>query len=182
MGSYYKVANPVKREYLDPGYFGEAIKASSVLRDAVCIQALKCLIMDDRILDVDYFSRARNPWDLQGSWVGDPVILTGDDTSPPNPAGILTAKADNPKRNLNHMAQEEFSNISELALAMLCESDFAYGVLESSETNEKLFLALCDLAIRVKPPGLVFVLTRHYAGDWMTRYRELTREHRGHRK
>ena len=35
MGVYYKVVNPVKCEYLDPGYFGEAIKRHGVLRNGV---------------------------------------------------------------------------------------------------------------------------------------------------
>ncbi len=182
MGAYYKVVNPVKRQYLDPDYFGEAIKRHSVLRNGVSIQALKCLIMDDQIPDAHRSTQPRNPWDLQGSWVGDPVIISGDDSSPPNPAGILTATADSPNRNLNIMAREEFSDISQLALIMLCESEFVSDVLETSEGNHELFLTLGDLAITVKPPRLVFELTRHFAGDWMTRYRELTRQHRGTRR
>ena len=31
MGAYFLVVNPAKRQYLDPGRFGEAIKFSSVL-------------------------------------------------------------------------------------------------------------------------------------------------------
>jgi hypothetical protein len=62
-----------------------------------------------------------HPWELEGSWVGDPVVLTGDDTSPPNPNGIRTSTPGNPTRNLNTMAAEEFYNISHLAIAMLSE-------------------------------------------------------------
>ena len=32
MGAYFKVVNPAKRQYLDPGWFGEGEKFSSVLR------------------------------------------------------------------------------------------------------------------------------------------------------
>ena len=110
MGAYFLVVNPAKRQYLDPGRFGEAIKFSSVLRGDYCIQALKLLVAD---------CFRRDPTSFPGAWLGDPILLASDDSGLPDPGGLVTATAEDPRRNLHAMAVAEFTNISYRALAEL---------------------------------------------------------------
>src|SRR3954454_24865959 len=111
MGEYFVIVNPAKRQYLDAFHFGESIKVGGILRGQHGA-AVALLICDE----------AGSIPPLGGTWVGDPVIATGD-SAPPNSAGIPTASATDPQRNLYRMAQKEFEDISLPAIAMLCQRD-----------------------------------------------------------
>lgn len=92
MGAYFLIVNPAKRQYLDPGRFGESVKFTSVLHGEYCLRALKLLIAD---------SFPQNATSFCGAWLGDPVILASDDTGLPNPGGLITATTTDPSRNLH---------------------------------------------------------------------------------
>ncbi len=87
MGAYFLVVNPAKRQYLDPGRFGEPVKFSNVLAGAHCLRALKLLI-------ADCFRPAGASF--RGAWLGDPVFLASDDYGLPDPPGQVTATAVEP--------------------------------------------------------------------------------------
>jgi hypothetical protein len=111
VGAYFLVVNPVRRQYLDPARFGEAVKFPSVLRGDHCMGSLKLLVADCFRRDMTSF---------RGAWLGDPVILASDDSGLPGPGGLMTATPDDAGRNLHAMARAEFTDISYRALAELC--------------------------------------------------------------
>lgn len=181
MGVYYKIVNPAKRQYLHPACFGEGIKWRSVLRGGLCIEALKYLIADDRNPPHASVAIHATPWELEGSWVGDPVILAGDDSTPPNPDGIRTSTPENPARNLNALADEEFYNISHLAIAMLCErAGYATLVVEKAEEDGEVFMVIAELLMLVQPPTLAFEFKERFGNNWRKRYEELFKQNLGH--
>src|SRR5262249_55580166 len=61
---------------------------------------------------------SENP--LVGSWAGDPVIAAGE-YADPDLHEIKTGSRRNRRRNLYHLAEETFEDISYKAIAMLCE-------------------------------------------------------------
>jgi hypothetical protein len=114
MGQYFKIVNPVKRQYIDIGHFaGENEKTSGVMQGnhAVAVAVLMCKL--DEV--------SHNFGMLAGSWYGDPIIAAGDDYGQPDQYGIQTSMEQEPQRNLNQMASEEFEDITYQALAMLCQ-------------------------------------------------------------
>ena len=179
MGTYYKIVNPAKRQHLDPSHFGEGIKWGSVLRGELCIEALKCLIADSHCQDS--VEVPANPWDLEGSWVGDPIILAGDDSTPPDPNGIHTSTPENPARNLYVMASEEFSDISHLAIAMLSTKGFAKEIVEMAEKHSSTFLVVADLLMQVQLPTLSFEFTEKFTSAWPKRYQVLFQKEPWHK-
>ncbi|WZO99697.1 hypothetical protein EP7_001309 [Isosphaeraceae bacterium EP7] len=134
MGAYFLVVNPVRRQYLDPSRFGEAVKISSVLRGDHCIGSLKLLIAD---------CYGRDTTSFRGAWLGDPVILAGDDSGFPCPGGLMTASPDDAGRNLHAMARSEFTDISYRALAELCRDGATAAELAGrSKEDESLLIDL----------------------------------------
>jgi len=97
MGAYYLIVNPLKREYLDPGSFGEGFKFPNLLNGGFTTLVLKSLISDDR----------------RGRWAGDPVILAADDGGLPNTGGLIkTTTEERPDRKFNVLAREGFADVS----------------------------------------------------------------------
>ena len=168
MGSYFKIVNVTKRQYLDPSDFGEPIKWSSALRGENCVQAFKYLISD-----LHAVRESSKPWDISGSWAGDSIVLTGDDSSPPDPIGITTSTADEPSRNLNQMAAEEFQNISNLAIAMLVEHGHEDQILDHAENDECLFLTIADFVMQTSDSRLKAAFENRLKSNWRKRYNEI---------
>jgi hypothetical protein len=170
MGAYFLVVNPAKREYLDPDRFGEGIKFDTVLRGDYCIEALKLLVSDCFRRDEASFS---------GAWLGDPVILASDDTGLPNPGGLDTATAGEPKRNLNEVAHAEFTDISYRALAELCRHPVTATELATRAREDKCLLV--DLgATEYSLPALEAALDTAVGRQWRERYKQAQAENWWH--
>jgi len=176
MGSYFKIVNVTKRQYLDPSDFGEAIKWSSVLHGEHCIEALKHLLSDSHAV-----REKSKPWDIAGSWSGNSIVLTGDDTSPPDPIGIATSTNDEPGRNLNQLAAEEFQNISNLAIAMLAEHGFEQPILDYAENDNCMFLTIADFIAQTSDSRLKAAFEYRFKTNWRKRYNEIVAERTWHK-
>ena len=103
MGQYFLVVNPAKKHYIDPAHlFGQSIKRGGILK-GYCGEVVEEMIRDG----------PRDPKSpLAGLWLGDVIIVAGDDYGEPNPAGLTTATPAQPHRNLHRMAREEYADIS----------------------------------------------------------------------
>lgn len=181
MGVYYKIVNPAKRQFLDPGVFGEGVKFSSVLQGKHSTFALKMLIADTHLSSGD--NDDSPVWEIAGTWVGDPVVLAGDESGHINPGNITTASHENPDRNLNQFAEEEFTDISPLALAMLAESPGqAASLVAEADQNNDLFLSLADLLMQLEMPTFRSAFEAHFGQGWQKRYDEICKKKpTGHR-
>ncbi len=164
MGAYFLVVNPTKRQYLDPGRFGEAIKFSALLRGDYCLHALKLLI-------ADCFPRKTKSF--RGAWLGDPVILASDDSGLPDPGGLITATRDDPHRNLNAQAQAEFIDISYRALAELClSSNIASELAAMARSDDSLLIDLVAVLEQYHPRGLERTLEEAVGRPWRKAYNQ----------
>lgn len=118
---------------------------------------------------------------MAGSWYDDPVIVTGDDQGPPDSYGIKTSTKDNPTRNLNQMAKEEFEDVSYRAIAMLCEGreGFAKEIVEKSteRPNSMLLLDLGNVVFQVGCEPLKQELFEKYGNEWTKKYKQARREY-----
>jgi hypothetical protein len=170
MGAYYLVVNPAKRQYMDPAQFGEAIKFRSVLEGGHCIRALKLLITDG----ASYPSTSN----FEGAWLGDPIILASDDGGPPNPRGFTTAPPDRPWRNLNKMAQDEFSNISYRAIAELClhDNDVIRELIDVAKDDSSFFIDLANVRLQYRLPSLEHAFLEAFGTSWRREYDKTARE------
>ena len=175
MGSYFKIVNVTKRQYLDPSDFGEAIKWSSVLHGEHCVEALKHLLSDSHAM-----RKTSRQWDIAGSWAGNSIVLTGDDTSPPDPVGITTSTDDEPRRNLNQLAAEEFQNISNLAIAMLAECGFEQSILDCAENDNCMFLTIADFISQTSDSRLKSAFESRFKTNWRKRYKEVMADRTWH--
>lgn len=116
MGEYFITVNPAKRQYLSHHRLPFNSRFNGLL------SATQGLAMGLLVSDIAPQHRAHP---LIGSWAGDAVIVTGDDYGRPDVAGIKTTTAEDSKRNLYWMANDEFEDITFKAIAMLCEFDAA---------------------------------------------------------
>jgi hypothetical protein len=164
VGAYFLVVNPTKRQYLDPGRFGEAIKFSALLRGDYCLQALKLLIAD---------CFPCKPRSFRGAWVGDPVILASDDSGLPDPGGLVTATCHDPRRNLNAQARSEFVDISYRALAELClKAETASALAAMARTDGSLLIDLVAVMEQYRLRGLESVLEEAVGRPWRKAYNQ----------
>jgi hypothetical protein len=164
VGAYFLIVNPAKRQYLDPGRFGEAIKFGGVLRGGHCIQALKLLVSDCFRRDASSFP---------GAWLGDPVILASDDSGLPDPGSLRTATAHEPGRNLHAMARAEFIDISYRALAELGrDAETAKGLAARAREDDGLLLDLGATLEQYRVPVLEVALEEAVGRPWRKRYNQ----------
>lgn len=169
MGTYYLVVNPARRQYLDPGRFGEGVKYHSALNGGHCLLALKLLICD---------RYQREEGSFRGAWLGDPVILAGDDEGRPDPGGLITSTPDNPHRNLNALAHAEFTNISYRALAELClHHQTAMALAEQAAEDESLLIDLGATLEQYRPPVLELALEQVVGHPWRKAYQQVRTKH-----
>jgi len=163
MGEYFLVVNPLKRQYLDAIRFGESIKRGGLLQGKHGIAV--ALLLLDRHQD------HRTPSSLVGSWVGDPIIITGD-SAVPHTTLLQTATDEQPDRNLYIMALEEFEDISHKAIVMVCEDskeridDFVKKAREQSS----LLVELGDIVLYLKYQPLEHALKHLFGPDWTRAY------------
>jgi len=177
MGVDYLIINPSKRQFLDPIDFGESTRWIGLLRGHYCLEALKYLI------SASHIQHGSELWQRKGTWVGDAIVVAGDDSSPPNPAGITTATEDNPKRNLYFLAVEEFYNISHLALVMLAESgrgETAAEIVADAETDDRLFATIADVLMQAQPPRLKRAFDAQFGYSWKDRYEDYVKRRPSH--
>jgi hypothetical protein len=176
MGQYFKIVNPVKRQYIDIGDFaGENEKASGVMQGyhAVAVAVLVCKLDEVR----------HNFGPLAGSWYGDPVITAGDDYGEPDQYGIKTSTEQNPQRNLNLMATEEFEDITYQALAMLCQGREGFAEEMVHRAKESPGYVLVDLGNTVFQVGcepLERALNDILGSDWTKQYKKERRQYPPH--
>lgn len=165
MGIFYKIVNPVKMEYLDPLWFGEGMKFNQVLRGDFALLALKWLLRDDiqqqAASGIDTFA---------GRWLGDPVILAGDDSGLPNAAGIATTTESDPDRNLYFCAREEMQDLSVAAVAFLCSRGAEQELVEAARQTKTLFVTLGLVADQYGPEPLLRLLNKTWGSGWRKQY------------
>ncbi len=169
MGQYFKIVNPVKRQYLDASSFGENIKASGFMigYHAIALAVIVC--------NSDEVPKHYRYGPLAGSWCGDPIYAAGDDYGLPNLHGIVTSTEENPQRNLNQMAKEEFEDISYRAIAMLCEGGdyyseaFAKRVAESPDSE--LIVHLGNVIFQIGCEPLKKALIKELGEEWTKLYK-----------
>ncbi len=168
MGQYFKIVNPAKRQYFNPSAFAENNKASGVLfgYHAFAVALLVCNLKEVRH---DY-------GELAGSWFGDAVIAAGDDYGKPDVYGVKTSTEENPNRNLNQMARDEFEDISYKAIAMLCEGrgGFAEEIVKESKEgiDSELLMLLGNVVFQVGCRPLEVALEEVYGTEWTKKYKK----------
>lgn len=181
MGQYFKIVNPAKRQYLDAGRFNENVKSSGVLYGyhAVAVAFLVCNI-----------DQVRNGWgepihnfgELAGSWCGDSVFIVSDDHGKADEFGVKTSTEQNPDRNLNAMAKEEFEDISYSAIAMLCtgREDIAEEMAQRAASGlnpDGNLVHLGNVIFYVGCKSLESALAKEYGVDWASRYKKAWVKH-----
>jgi hypothetical protein len=168
MGTYFLVVNPTKRQYIDPARFGEAIKFRAVLRGDYCLYALKLLICD---------SYKPSPQSICGAWLGDPVVLAGDDEGLPNPGHLVTTTLEEPNRNLHTQAKSEFVDISYRVIAELClDAELAKSLAKSAKESKHLLIDLGTVIEQFHPGLLEYELEQVVGRPWRKEYNKAATE------
>jgi hypothetical protein len=181
MGQYYKIVNPVKKQFLDAGSFGENIKASGVLYGyhAVAVALLVCNL--DQVSTES--GKPRHDYGiLAGSWCGDSIYAAGDeDYSKPDQFGIKTSTEQNPHRNLNQMAKEEFEDISYKAIAMLSVGREEFSEEITKRIRDKgdplLLMHLGNVVFMVGCESLKRALIEEFGEEWTKLYKQARDEY-----
>jgi hypothetical protein len=176
MGQYFKIINPVKRQYIDASRFNENVKASGVLYGNHSI-AVALLVCNFEQVCLSNGKPNHHYGELAGSWFADPIIIAGDDHGRPDMFGIKTSTEENPERNLNRMATEEFENISYRAIAMICEgrSGFAEEIAEEAINSlrpESYLVHYGNVVFSVGCVALEQALAKFFGDDWVSRYKK----------
>jgi hypothetical protein len=175
MGELFKIINPVKKQYIDAQRFSENAKNSGILRGnhAIAVALLVCNVEQVG----DYWKNHKGGYgELAGSWYADPIIIAGDDYGQPDMFGIKTSTEENPERNLNWMAKEEFEDISYKAIAMICEGreGFAEELAEEDSKSvyaDRLLVHLGNVVFYVGCAPLEKALAKYFGDDWVSRYK-----------
>lgn len=165
MGEYFLIVNPVKRQYISADHFHENIKFTGIFRGyhGHVVGYLLC----DGPRDIVH--------PLFGSWVGDPVIVTGD-YSAPGTAGLATTLPKRPERNLYDMATDEFEDISLQAMTMLFDEHERYWsggldeFLYQAMWSPDFFETLKEIAISLEYVPLREALENVIGPNWLELY------------
>lgn len=173
MGQYFKIVNHVKRQYIDPNTFAENNKASGVLQHGYHVLAVALLVCK-----IEEVSQLYGP--LAGSWYGDPIIAAGDDYGAPDVYGIKTSTEEDPNRNLNQMAKDEFKDISYKAIAMLCEGRVGFAEVIVKKSTEgyssELLIRLGNVVFQIGCKPLEEALEKVYGAEWTRKYKKAREE------
>jgi hypothetical protein len=173
MSQYFKIVNPIKRQYIDALRFSENIKASGYMSGyhAVAVALLICHAAEV----------AHHYGPLAGSWYGDPVIAVGDDHGQPDQYGVKTSTKTDPERNLNQMAREEFEDISYQAIAMLCLGRDGFtaeiAAKAAAAPSHHLFVQLGNVVMLVGCEPLQEALAGAFGGEWRKLYQREYSKH-----
>ncbi|GEM_PF-2243153 len=174
MGVYFLVVNPAKKQYLDAGRFGENSKQSGIF-SGIHAKAVGLLLYDTK-------KQLSLTHQLVGAWVGDSVIVAGDNAHP-NPVGIQTINEENPERNLYEMAYQEFEDISREAIIMVM-TEYDYWIdelVEHAKSNRWLMIELGSIVFHTGFEPLRKSLEKIVGSDWTNRFKEVCEEDRGRR-
>lgn len=165
MGAYFIIVNPARRQYFDPGRFGEANKFTSFLREDYALFVLKLLISD---------CYPRQGSAFPGAWLGEPVIFASDDTGILDPAGLPTATVDNPGRNLHALARAEYVDITYRALAELCRyHGMAKALAARAKDDPYVLTDLGATQDQYHIPALEAALDEAIGKPWRRSYQEV---------
>jgi hypothetical protein len=168
VGNYFIVVNPAKRQYIDPARFGEAIKFRAVLRGDHCLLALKLLICDR-------YEAGSNS--ICGAWLGDPVVLAGDDEGLPNPGRLVTTLPKEPNRNLHTQAKSEFVDISYRVIAELSlDRELAQILAAKAKEDKSLLIDLGAVIDQFHPDPLEYELEQAVGRPWRKEYNKAVAE------
>ncbi len=113
---------------------------------------------------------------LAGSWCGDAIFAVGDDYGKPDDFGVKTSTEQNPERNLNQMAKEEFEDVSYKAIAMLCEGREGFAVEMTKRIRDtgdsELLMHLGNVVFTVGCDKLGDELVKEFGKDWVDLYKQ----------
>lgn len=158
MGICYFVANTLKRQYFDPGWFGENTKRSGILA-GMGGHTLAQLLLPDNPLDFHL-----------SSWIGDPLVLVGDDD--PKPIDLLVPYADHPSDEPYDIIKRHFDDITLNLIAFMSKSR---SVVEKAKTDAYLLINLVHAALYLPAPHIEQELLRQMGENWRDRFEEALR-------
>ena len=141
MGVYYIVVNDTKKEYIDPGDFGENFKLSGIFQGVHGSAIAKMLCSTNTPIEYSY-----------GHWAGDSIRVIGDN-APEDEHGIVVT---------------EYNNISFYALALEFE-DSAKGVrdeiIKRASGSVRIFKGLVKVTSQLKLKNLNHSLGKLHSGN-----------------
>lgn len=164
MGNTCLFVNPKKEEFLDPSYLGEGFQKRSVLKDPYTQHVIISLI-SDYSSGANDSSVSKNK--IVSRWVGDPVVLAWGQGS---------------SENLHDRAEENFTNISYLALADLCSNETILEEMIIKAKQDDTFFIYFINSLSLYHPDLMrdSIVTESLIG-WKKRYAEVTKNRHWHR-
>lgn len=159
MGTTYFVANVAKRQYFDPGSIcGGNSKRSGILW-GMGGHALALLLLPDAKLDFHLVS-----------WVGDPLVLVGDETSP-NSIEVLKPLQHVPEQDAYHIATEQFDDITLNLIALLGKQERALDcLLDSAERHSNDFVHLAHAMMYLSARHIEIAFIKRFGANWRDRY------------
>lgn len=166
MSSDHKIVNPARREYLDPYCMLWSPEYPRVLEGPPGLAA--------NLLLLGWAPQGvRNG--LAGCWCGDRVLLASD-TDLPDTFGISTATAEDPRRNLYWLADQEYTDLSWSALDLVAATvpRLAHEWRDRLAGGDAAVLGrLGTAALRVHAPVLTSLLEGVFGPAWKKRYQEI---------
>jgi hypothetical protein len=125
MGQYYLIVNIDKKQFLNPNKCGDGLK----LLEFACsvegtLTALAILLADGNNRGGGDL-RSDNP--IIGSWAGDRIVIAGDYAD----EGKFTT---DPTRNLYHVADEEYQDVSRQALRAMADDSYIRAEMKKRTT------------------------------------------------
>jgi hypothetical protein len=171
MGQYFLAVNPIKRQYVDPMCFGQDNREWDIF-DSACGHAVALLMTDSKGYESVQAIPPGNPMRLIGLWLGDPVVVAGDDYGAPNSFGFRTTTDAEPERNLYRMAEDEFQDISYYAVAALCACRYPrlVNLAERARSDTTVLLSLGIVATVFHQQEVPQAMNKFCAQKWRDRF------------
>lgn len=145
MGQYYKIVNPVKRQYLNPSNFGDSLKLQGFGNAGYgTMFALSILLAS---------GNGRGGGDINssspliGSWAGDPIYVVGDYSD----VVVDIPGVENPKGhnlyNMLYVKKFKFKDISDKLIKVIAQANPSHplAVIANNLNNN------VDMSLRQKP-------------------------------
>ncbi|WP_088289240.1 hypothetical protein [Kineosporia sp. A_224] len=163
MGTTCLVVNPDRREFLDPVLLMRSDRFAGVVTGP---PAQAVLLLTARGTALDGLPHA-------GSWHGDRVLLAGDGDAA-DLHGVRTALPDRPDRNLVGLAEEEYTDLSLAALALVASADRAGAAqwAAAAAQDDAVLVRLAAATLTSGSSALRDVLAHGVGTDWEQRYRK----------
>ena len=179
MGQYFVLANTDKKEYIDPGDFGENVKGSCFPNGGwIHIHGLALLVCR-----TDQIQRRPNHWGpLAGYWAGDNIVAIGDKSPEPNIYGIDTY-TQGYLQSLSDFVLMEYGNISHKIILMFCsdyigldddydEEDFIPMIVKASRNDSSVLRTLGSAVFVGGCQSLEKELLRQWGPGWVDKYHQ----------